>query len=312
LLRSGLLLTTISGASSLVVGSHAMKRRASSSISMEAAGDRVYSLPDQVARFARAKEEGNERYLNIESVYDGSYLKGKRVLITGGNQGLGLAIATELVAQGAETIVVGRRSSPELDALGCKVITGVDVTDETALNGKMVDEIGAEPLDYVLNNAGYFPDITDSLADGMNYAEQLKQIDICALGPLRVSEALQKKQLVRGAIVIISSQAGSAQWRTTQNADEGGDYGHHMSRAACNIGGVLLSEELKSKGIPVLMLHPGFNKTGMTSKYSHIWEVEGAVDAAIGAKRVLYEVKGATMERTGKFINCEDGLQIPW
>ena len=31
-----------------------------------------------------------------------------------------------------------------------------------------------------------------------------------------------------------------------------------------------------------------------------------------GAKRVLHEVKGATMERTGMFINCEDGLQIPW
>ena len=31
-----------------------------------------------------------------------------------------------------------------------------------------------------------------------------------------------------------------------------------------------------------------------------------------GARRVLHEVKGATMERTGMFINCEDGLQIPW
>ena len=75
-----------------------------------------------------------------------------------------------------------------------------------------------------------------------------------------------------------------------------------MSRAACNIGAVLLSEELKAKGVPVLMLHPGFNKTGMTAKYAAIWEVEGAVDASIGAKRVLHEVKGATMERTGKFM----------
>ena len=38
----------------------------------------------------------------------------------------------------------------------------------------------------------------------------------------------------------------------------------------------------------------------------------GAVDASVGAKRVLHEVKGATMERTGMFVNCEDGLQIPW
>ena len=47
----------------------------------------------------------------------------------------------------------------------------------------------------------------------------------------------------------------------------GGDYGHHMSRAACNIGAVLMSQELKAEGIPVLLLHPGFNKTGMTAKW---------------------------------------------
>ena len=49
--------------------------------------DRVHSIADQVARFERAKKEKNERYLNIASVFDGSYLKGKRVMITGGNQG---------------------------------------------------------------------------------------------------------------------------------------------------------------------------------------------------------------------------------
>ena len=110
----------------------------------------------------------------------------------------------------------------------------------------------------------------------------------------------------------LSSQAGSAEWRTTQNANEGGDYGHHMSRAACNIGGVLLAEELKKMGIAVLMLHPGFNRTGMTSKYSHIWDIEGAVEAHIGAKRVLYETLKADMSTTGTVINCEDGLRIPW
>ena len=139
-------------------------------------------------------------------------------------------------------------------------------------------------------------------------------IDVCALGPLRVSSAAynQGKIAEGGRVIVITSQAGSVEWRATQNKGKGGDYGHHMSRAACNIGAVLLSQELKAKGIPVLMIHPGFNKTGMTAKYEQIWEVEGAVDASVGAKRVLHEVKGATMERTGMFINAEDGLQIPW
>ena len=113
------------------------------------------------------------------------------------------------------------------------------------------------------------------------------------------------------SIAVIPSQAGSAEWRFVQNP-EGGNYGHHMSRAACNIGGVLLALELKKAGVPVVLLHPGFNRTEMTAKYSHIWDIEGAVESSVGAKRVLYESLRATMEQTAKFINCEDGLEIPW
>ena len=86
----------------------------------------------------------------------------------------------------------------------------------------------------------------------------------------------------------------------------------HMSRAACNIAMVLLSEELRSAGVTVVILHPGFNRTEMTSKYAHIWDIEGAVDAAVGAKRVLYEIGRSSLATTGKFVNCEDGLEIPW
>jgi hypothetical protein len=60
-----------------------------------------FSIPDQPARFARAKKEGNKRYLDIDSVYNPSYLKGKTALVTGGNRGLGLAITNELVKQGS-------------------------------------------------------------------------------------------------------------------------------------------------------------------------------------------------------------------
>lgn len=106
------------------------------------------------------------------------------------------------------------------------------------------------------------------------------------------------------------SQAGSALRRKTQNKNKGGDYGHHMSCAACNIAMVLLSEELRNEGIAVGILHPGFNRTEMTQKYSAIWDIEGAVEGAVGAKCVLHEIKSISLETNGEFINCEDGLQI--
>lgn len=77
----------------------------------------TYSMADQVARFAKAKEENNQRYLDIASVFDGGDLSGKRVLVTGGNRGLGLAITKELVAIGATALVLCRSSSPELNKL---------------------------------------------------------------------------------------------------------------------------------------------------------------------------------------------------
>merc|ERR1740121_89687 len=271
-----------------------------------------YSLADQVARFARAKEEKNERYLDITTVYDGSCFKGKRVLVTGCTRGLGFQLAQELAAKGAEVVAAVRRTSAELDAAGAaQIIEGVDVMDSASCKA-MSDKI-EKPIDIVINNAGYFMEASETI-ETMNFEEQLKQINICGVGPLRISSELFKAgHLQKGSkVIIISSQAGSVEWRKTRNKDEGGDYGHHMSRAACNIGAVLMSEELKSKGVAVVLLHPGFNRTEMTQKYSHIWDIEGAVEPAEGAKRVLHEISLSGMERTGQFINCEDGLEIPW
>lgn len=280
---------------------------------MASTSDRIYSLPDQVARFARAKEEKNERYLDITTVYDGSYLKGKRVLVTGANRGLGLCIAEEILSQGGEVVAVCRSDSPELKEKGAQVISGVDVVSDSVeeIMTKAIDK----PVDIVVNNAGYFYGPQELVMENtLNYEEELKQINICAVGPLRVTSALVNAGLLKeGAkVAIISSQAGSVEWRKTQNKNSGGDYGHHMSRAACNIMGVLLSEELKAKGIAVVLLHPGFNRTEMTKKYEHIWDVEGAVPPSEGAKRVMHEIKSIRMDITGTFVNCEDGLQIPW
>ena len=130
-----------------------------------------------------------------------------------------------------------------------------------------------KPVDIVINNAGLFSagaaerrgrlwppypvsltpalsrspsSVADETVSTLNFAEQLKMIDVCALGPLRVSSAAynQGKIAEGGRVIVITSQAGSVEWRATQNKGKGGDYGHHMSRAACNIAAVRLRSEL--------------------------------------------------------------------
>ena len=51
------------------------------------------------------------------------------------------------------------------------------------------------------------------------------------------------------------------------------------------------------------------------ASYGHVRDLvpkEGAVDPDVGARRVLYETGKLSMETSGKFINCEDGLEIPF
>ena len=270
----------------------------------------------QVKRFAEAKAAGDPRVLDIDQVYDPSWMAGARVLITGANRGIGLGLAQEAARHGATVVGVCRKASPELEAIsGVEVVTGVEVTSMAACEEMAAALAGGAPLDVVINNAGYFPDVADDFTGGLNFEENLKQYDICAVGPLRVTYALVKAGLIRegGKVVNITSQGGSALWRQVQNANEGGDYGHHMCKAAANMCGVLMAEELRPKGIAVANLHPGFNRTGMTRKYEHIWDIEGAVECSVGSKRVMHEIgRVGLLESGAPFINCEDGLLIPY
>ncbi len=68
--------------------------------------------------------------------------------------------------------------------------------------------------------------------DTHDFPDQLKTIDICACGPLRVASSLINGGLLKegSKIVMITSQGGSVGWREVQ-CPTGGDYGHHVSRS---------------------------------------------------------------------------------
>ena len=78
-----------------------------------------------------------------------SFLKGQRVLVTGGNRGIGLALVKELVACGANVIVTCRSSNDELAAMkNVQVIENCDVTDTDSVR-KMTERV-AEPVDVLI------------------------------------------------------------------------------------------------------------------------------------------------------------------
>mmetsp|Transcript_165244 Transcript_165244/g.317228 ORF Transcript_165244/g.317228 Transcript_165244/m.317228 type:complete len:309 (-) Transcript_165244:147-1073(-) len=255
----------------------------------------------------------DRRLLDIDSVFNGSQLAGKRVLVTGANRGLGLGLVRQLAQNGALVVGTCRESSAELDAALAagkhQILTGVDVTSDSEV-AEMAAKVNGG-IDVLVNNAGYFYKGNETL-DNLNAKEDFLMFDICAEGPLRVTKALRAAgKLQNGSkVVTITSQAGSVTWMSGEATSQ--DYGHHMSKAAANMGTAVLAAELKPEGITVIALHPGFVKTDMTARFSEAYETGGAVDIDTAAKRVLHQANVASMRTTGSFLNCEDGLLIPW
>ena len=101
--------------------------------------------------------------------------QGKTALITGSGTGIGKAIATKFVENGASVIILGRRREPLEEAskdleqiiseknsgASVKIFAGVDVADESAMNA-MFDAVKNDNinLDYIINNAGVSGPVT--------------------------------------------------------------------------------------------------------------------------------------------------------
>jgi NAD(P)-dependent dehydrogenase (short-subunit alcohol dehydrogenase family) len=112
--------------------------------------------------------------------------------------------------------------------------------------------------------------------------------------------AALRGQLEDGAKVgIVSSRMGSVADNTS-----GGHYGYRMSKAAVNMAGVSLARDLRDREISVLLLHPGYVSTDMTS---HSGNVQPA-DAAAG---ILKRLDALTPETTGTFRHA-NGEELPW
>ena len=216
------------------------------------------------------------------------------VLITGANRGICLALCKDFHARGDTVIATCRNSSPELDQLGVEIHT-LDVTDtdsvaalSRALDGRLID--------VLINNAGVL--YGDTL-QALNYEAMETQFQVNALGPLKVTQGLLGNLQSGSKVVIVTSRMGSMADNTS-----GRSYGYRVSKAAVNMVGTNLAHDLAPDGIAVLLLHPGYVRTGMTGGRGN-WEAEEA------SKAMVARIDELTLKQTGSFWHAE-GQQIPW
>jgi 2-deoxy-D-gluconate 3-dehydrogenase len=190
-------------------------------------------------------------------------LTGRRALITGSSQGIGLALAEGLAAHGA-SIVLNGRDAGRLDAaaerlagLGHDVSRApFDVTDPEAAAAGVAAALVDGPLDILVNNAGVI-----RRADSVDFTEKDwdEVIDVNLKAVFFLSQAFARAAFARsagGAIVNIASLLSF----------QGGIRIPSYTAAKHGVAGLtkLLANEWAARGINVNAIAPGYIETNNT------------------------------------------------
>lgn len=220
-------------------------------------------------------------------------------LVTGANRGIGLELTRQLAARGDDVIAACRSSNEELDALGVRVETGFDVTDDASVRA-FAEGLGDTKIDLLINNAGLLRVESLEALDAQSLREQY---EVNAIGPLRVTSALLPRLGPGSKIALITSRMGSI-----ADNGSGGAYGYRMSKAALNMAGVSLARDLQKREIAVGILHPGMVATDMTKRFGHGPQMQQADDTA---RMLIERIDELDMSRTGSFRHA-NGEDLPW
>ncbi|MCO4755893.1 MAG: SDR family oxidoreductase [Bacteriovoracaceae bacterium] len=218
------------------------------------------------------------------------------VAITGANRGIGLELAKLYAKNSHKVVALCRHDSEELNKLdNVKVVLGVDTTNED-LSSILEDAFSAQKVDLFINNAGV---LSNESLDHLDLDAIRKQFEVNAIGPINMVNQILKHLGENAKIGIVTSRMGSV-----GDNDSGGMYGYRMSKAAANAASKSLAMDLRAKGHPVAILHPGYVKTDMTGQNGDITPDE----AAQGLAQVLERL---SIENTGKFWH-QNGQELPW
>ncbi|GAB3279676.1 SDR family oxidoreductase [Parahaliea aestuarii] len=180
-------------------------------------------------------------------------LQGQHIVVTGGGSGFGLAIARELVGNGARVTLLGRRQAALDDAvaaLGTDCAAGVvcDVADPDAIRRGFADLSG--PIDGLVNNAGM---ARPGAVDDLDESEVIQQVNTNFLGTVFCCKAAIPLLRGRPNARIVNISSASA-WHYDEMS--------HLSIYASTKAAVErftrdLRQEVQRDGIGVTCVRPG-------------------------------------------------------
>jgi 3-oxoacyl-[acyl-carrier protein] reductase len=220
------------------------------------------------------------------------------VLVTGGNRGIGLAIARAF-ADAGDRVAVTHRAEPVDGFLSvrCDVTSGEQV--EAAFSA-VEAELG--PVEILVSNAGV---TADGLLLSMKEEAWSRVIDANLTGAYRVARRATSKMIRarRGRIIFISSVVAltGSPGQTNYAASKAGLIGFARS----------LAREIGGRGVTVNVVTPGFVTTDMTAALSEARQAEIVEQIPLRRMANPEEVAGAVTWLASDAASYITGAVIP-
>jgi NAD(P)-dependent dehydrogenase (short-subunit alcohol dehydrogenase family) len=227
-------------------------------------------------------------------------------LITGANRGIGLETARQLAGRGFHVVVAARDETSGREAVESITATGgqasflsLDVSNSDSIRSAATQFTAiADHLDVLINNAAIYPD--EGLTIQTIPRVQMDQtFQTNVFGPLEVTQAflpyLRKSKA--GRIINVSSGYGQLDGMSPNVPS------YCLSKFTLNGLTIMLAEALKTDGIAVNSMCPGWVRTRMGGA-----NAERSVEQ--GADTAVWLAAEAGHELTGKFFR--DRGEIEW
>ncbi|WP_323742670.1 beta-ketoacyl-ACP reductase [Nocardioides islandensis] len=229
---------------------------------------------------------------------------GRSVLVTGGNRGIGRAIAEAFLAQGDRVAVTSRSGGGPDGALDLTC----DITDAAAIEAAFTEiESAHGPVEVLVANAGI---TADTLLVRMSDDEWSSVIDTNLTGSFRLAKRAVSKmmRLRRGRIIFISSVVGLL--------GSGGQVNYAASKAGLVGMARSIAREYGSRGITANVVAPGFVETDMTETLSDDLKATYKAQVPLGrygstdeiASAVTWLASDGAAYITGAVIPVDGGL----
>jgi beta-ketoacyl ACP reductase len=217
----------------------------------------------------------------------------RSVLVTGGNRGIGLAVARRLAADGHKVAVTHRGSGAPDGLFGVQC----DVTDSATVDAAFTEvEAHQGPVEVLVANAGV---TADMLIMRMSEEQFHKVIDANLTGVFRVAKRASRNMVKQrfGRYIFMGSVAGltGLPGQANYSASKAGLVG--MARS--------LTRELGSRSITANVVAPGFIDTEMTRALDAKQQQTALTAIPLGRIGQPEEVAGAI-----SFLASEDAAYI--